>query len=77
MRIDQSRELVTVILLHQTTPKTKDVRERQPEQIDGALVELLAPLFDRATPLIDHTDLELTIRGLLSIYRRNRTDAAS
>jgi type III pantothenate kinase len=37
----------------------------------------LAPLFDRATPLIDHTDLELTIRGLLSIYRRNRTDAAS
>jgi type III pantothenate kinase len=37
----------------------------------------LAPLFDRATPMIDHTDLELTIRGLLSIYRRNRMDAPS
>ena len=31
----------------------------------------LAPLFERATDAIEHIDLELTIRGLLAIYRRN------
>ena len=32
----------------------------------------LAPLFDRASPVIDHTDRELTLRGLLHIYRLNK-----
>jgi type III pantothenate kinase len=36
----------------------------------------LAPLFERASPLIEHIDLELTIRGLLSIYRRNQAAVA-
>ncbi|MEM7168900.1 MAG: type III pantothenate kinase [Pseudomonadota bacterium] len=31
----------------------------------------LATLFDRATPVIEHVDPELTLRGLLSIYRTN------
>ena len=30
----------------------------------------LAPLFERATDAIEHIDRELTIRGLLAIYRR-------
>jgi type III pantothenate kinase len=32
----------------------------------------LAPLFSDATHVIDHTDSDLTLRGLLLIYRRNR-----
>ncbi len=32
----------------------------------------LAPLFSQATEAIDHLDRDLTLRGLLSIYRRNR-----
>ncbi|MGE0733361.1 MAG: type III pantothenate kinase [Alphaproteobacteria bacterium] len=32
----------------------------------------LAPLFAEATDVIDHLDAELTLRGLLEIYRRNR-----
>ena len=32
----------------------------------------LAALFAGATALIDHTDRELTIRGLLEVYQRNR-----
>ncbi len=32
----------------------------------------LAPLFAEATEAIDHLDPELTMRGLLEIYRRNR-----
>lgn len=32
----------------------------------------LAPLFERATDSIGHIDLELTIRGLLAIHRRNQ-----
>jgi len=32
----------------------------------------LAPLFAEATPSIDHLDRDLTLRGLLAIYRRNR-----
>ena len=31
----------------------------------------LAPLFAEATSLIDHTDLDLTMKGLLEIHRRN------
>ena len=31
----------------------------------------LAPLFEAATPVIEHVDLELTMRGLLEIYQRN------
>jgi len=31
----------------------------------------LAPLFNEATPAIQHLDNELTMRGLLEIYRRN------
>ncbi len=31
----------------------------------------LASLFDRATPVIEHVDPELTLQGLLSIYRSN------
>lgn len=37
----------------------------------------LAPLFDRASPKIDAIDQELTLRGLLDIYRLNSTKAAS
>jgi type III pantothenate kinase len=33
----------------------------------------LAPLFDRATTVIEHTDMELTLRGLLAIYRANQS----
>ncbi len=33
----------------------------------------LAPMFSEATPVIDHTDGDLTLRGLLLIYRRNQT----
>ena len=32
----------------------------------------LAPLFTEATPAIHHVDAELTMRGLLDIWRRNR-----
>jgi len=32
----------------------------------------LAPLFNEATPAIQHLDRDLTMRGLLSIYRRNK-----
>ena len=32
----------------------------------------LAPLFERATDSIGQIDLELTIRGLLAIHRRNQ-----
>lgn len=32
----------------------------------------LAPLFVGATPLIDHLDADLTVRGLVAIWRRNR-----
>ncbi len=35
----------------------------------------LAPLFDAATPVIEHVDLDLTMRGLLEIYQRNRGGA--
>ncbi len=31
----------------------------------------LAPLFDAATPVIEHTDADLTMRGLVEIYRRS------
>lgn len=34
----------------------------------------LAPLFNEATDAIQHLDLELTLRGLSEIYRRNRTE---
>jgi type III pantothenate kinase len=37
----------------------------------------LAPLFDRASPMIDAIDQELTLRGLLDIYRLNTTKTAS
>ena len=33
----------------------------------------LAPLFADASPLIHHSDVALTLNGLLSIYNRNRT----
>jgi type III pantothenate kinase len=32
----------------------------------------LAPLFNAATPVIEHIDAELTMRGLVEIYRRNQ-----
>ena len=32
----------------------------------------LAVLFAKSTNVIDHTDRELTIRGLLQVYQRNR-----
>ncbi len=35
----------------------------------------LAPLFEAATPVIVHVDLDLTMRGLLAIYQRNRGPA--
>ena len=34
----------------------------------------LAPLFDKATEVIRHVEPDLTMRGLLEIYRRNRKD---
>ena len=36
----------------------------------------LAPLFARATECIDEIDLDLTLRGLLAVYRANRTASA-
>ena len=33
----------------------------------------LAPLFVGATPVVHHLDPEITMRGLVEIYRRNRT----
>jgi type III pantothenate kinase len=33
----------------------------------------LAPLFVGATPILHHLDPEITMRGLVEIYRRNRT----
>ncbi len=36
----------------------------------------LAPLFARATDCIDDVDLDLTLRGLLTVYRANRTESA-
>ncbi len=33
----------------------------------------LAPMFSEATPVIDHTDGDLTLRGLLQLYERNQT----
>jgi type III pantothenate kinase len=35
----------------------------------------LAPLFQGATDVIRHLDPEITMRGLLEIWRRNRTTA--
>jgi type III pantothenate kinase len=32
----------------------------------------LAPLFHGATPVLRHLDQEITTRGLIEIYRRNR-----
>jgi type III pantothenate kinase len=32
----------------------------------------LAPLFHGATPALQHLDQEITTRGLIEIYRRNR-----
>ncbi len=32
----------------------------------------LAPLFEETTDVIDHCDLDLTLRGLFAIHRRNR-----
>ena len=31
----------------------------------------LAPLFAKGTPVIEHVDADLTIRGLLEVHRRN------
>ena len=36
----------------------------------------LADLFSDGTPAIDHTDPDLTIRGLLKIFNRNRRDGS-
>ncbi|MFP6688312.1 MAG: type III pantothenate kinase [Alphaproteobacteria bacterium] len=36
----------------------------------------LADLFSDGTPAIDHTDPDLTIRGLLEIFNRNRRDGS-
>jgi pantothenate kinase type III len=37
----------------------------------------LAPMFDETTDVIDHCDLDLTLRGLYAIHRRNRPVAPS
>ena len=42
----------------------------------GAPIEVvatggLAPLFQGATPVLQHLDQEITTRGLIEIYRRN------
>jgi len=37
----------------------------------------LAPLFDRASDLIQYSDMELTLRGLLAIHRFNQAAASS
>ncbi len=34
----------------------------------------LAPLFHAATTVLEHVDADLTMRGLVEIYRRNRSD---
>ena len=36
----------------------------------------LAPLFARATDCIEEVDLDLTLRGLLAVYRANRKASA-
>ena len=50
--------------------------ERMKEEIGTPLATLatggLAPLFAEASTAIDEVDEELTIYGLLEIYRRNR-----
>ena len=33
----------------------------------------LAPLFIDATPIINHLDADLTVRGLVAIWRKNKT----
>ena len=48
---------------------------RTKEEFGGAMTVIatggLAPLFREATDVIDHLDLDLTLRGLLEIHRRN------
>src|SRR5262249_10315133 len=36
----------------------------------------LAPLFTKATPVIEHHEPEITMRGLVEIFRRNRSRSA-
>ena len=37
----------------------------------------LAPLFHGGTPVLQHLDQEITTRGLIEIYRRNRAETRS
>jgi type III pantothenate kinase len=53
---------------------------RMKDEYGGAMTVVatggLAPLFSDGTSVIDETDPDLTIRGLLEIYRRNRRDGS-
>lgn len=42
------------------------------EELDVVATGGLAPLFHGATPVLRHLDQEITTRGLVEIYRRNR-----
>ena len=47
------------------------IRKEHQKPMDVIATGGLAPLFTDATDCIKHADLDLTLRGLLSIYRRN------
>jgi type III pantothenate kinase len=52
---------------------TRRLQEEQGEPMTVVATGGLAPLFSQATDAIDHLDRDLTLRGLISIYRRNQT----
>ncbi len=47
------------------------IRAERREMLKVVATGGLAPLFAEATPVIEHTDQGLTMRGLLQIYKRN------
>jgi type III pantothenate kinase len=48
------------------------IRREQGTEMDAIATGGLAPLFADAVPCIKRADLELTLRGLLAVYRLNR-----
>ena len=51
---------------------TRRLKDEQGEAMTVIATGGLAPLFAQATDAIDHLDRDLTLRGLVSIYRRNQ-----
>ncbi len=48
------------------------IQAEHPEPVQVVATGGLAPLFHGATPSIQHLDLEITMRGLVEIHRRNK-----